>query len=98
MDIGAVLGVFIAQPILALAPCAVFAAGYLYTRYRVVLITALAWLAYFPYERAMKLRVLCSGDCDIRVDLLLLYPILFCLSLYSIVAIARHAIRRVATP
>jgi len=29
------------------------------------------WPAYLPYEYAMKLRILCSGECNIRVDLLL---------------------------
>jgi hypothetical protein len=95
VDIGVALGVFIERPALALAPCAVLAVGYLFTRNIVILISALSWLAYFPYERAMKLRILCSGDCDIRVDLLLLYPILICLSLYSMVAIVRHLVRKV---
>ena len=33
----------------------------------------------------MKLRVLCSGECNIRVDLLVLYPALFLVSLAAIV-------------
>ena len=45
---------------------------------------ALAWLVYFPYEQAMKLRILCSGECNIRIDLLLLYPVL---GLISIIAV-----------
>ncbi len=43
------------------------------------------WRAYFPYELGMKLRILCSGECNIRVDLLLLYPVLLLLSLVSLV-------------
>jgi hypothetical protein len=35
---------------------------------------ALAWLAYFPYEYTMRLRMLCSGERNILVDLLLFYP------------------------
>ncbi len=34
----------------------------------------------------MQIRVLCSGECNIRVDLLLIYPILL---VYSIAAIIR---------
>jgi hypothetical protein len=35
----------------------------------------------------MKLRILCSGECNIRVDLLLLYP---GLALVSVLALAAH--------
>ena len=38
-------------------------------------LTAL-WLSYSVYEYLMYKRVLCSGDCNIRVDLLLFYPLL----------------------
>jgi hypothetical protein len=37
----------------------------------------------------MKLRILCSGECNIRVDLLLLYPVLLLLTVVSIVVIVR---------
>jgi hypothetical protein len=96
MDIGVILGVFIGWPFLALIPAAFFAAMYLRCRRAVVLLAALAWLAYFPYEQAMKLRILCSGECNIRVDLLLLYPLLALLSLAAVVAYVRRA--RTATP
>lgn len=91
MDPFALLGLFIAWPALALAAAALFAAGYLRSRRKVVLATALAWLAYFPYELSMKLRILCSGECNIRVDLLLLYPILAALSLISIYLMLRSS-------
>jgi hypothetical protein len=38
----------------------------------------------------MKLRVLCSGECNIRVDLLVLYPALFLVSLAAIVEFLLH--------
>lgn len=76
MDIGIILGIFIGWPFLALVPAAIFAVLYLGCRRPLVLAAALAWLAYFPYEQAMKLRILCSGECNIRVDLLLFYPLL----------------------
>ena len=49
------------------------------------MIAMLAWIAYFIYEQAMKLRILCTGDCNIRVDILLYYPILILLSVLAIV-------------
>jgi len=34
------------------------------------------WLLYSVYELGMQRRWLCSGECDIRVDLLVIYPVL----------------------
>jgi hypothetical protein len=34
------------------------------------------WLLYAVYETGMQQRWLCSGECNIRVDLLLIYPLL----------------------
>jgi hypothetical protein len=34
------------------------------------------WVLYGLYEMGMRLRWLCSGECNIRIDLLLLYPML----------------------
>lgn len=89
MDPSRLLGVFIAWPALALVPAVIFGALYAYGRRKLVLITAVAWLAYFPYELSMKLRVLCSGECNIRVDLLVLYPVLAVLSVASVVVAMR---------
>lgn len=44
-------------------------------------LAAFAWALYAPYEYLMHARVLCSGECNIRVDLLLLWPVLAALSL-----------------
>lgn len=84
MDIGLLFGGFIAWPWLALVPAAAMLAMYVRRRRTVVLVAALAWLAYFPYELAIKMRVLCSGECNIRVDLLLFYPLLALLSVWAI--------------
>jgi hypothetical protein len=37
----------------------------------------------------MKWRILCSGECNIRVDLLLLYPALAVLAVFGLVAALR---------
>ena len=81
-----IFGIFINWPFLALVPAVVFGMLYFRCRRRVVLVATLAWLAYFPYEQAMKLRILCSGECNIRVDLLLFYPILALLTIWAIIA------------
>ncbi|HKQ25842.1 MAG TPA: hypothetical protein VJT81_15455 [Burkholderiales bacterium] len=54
--------------------------------YRNLLIaTGTLWVAYGIYEYLMQIRVLCSGECNIRVDLLLIYPVLLALTLASLV-------------
>lgn len=82
-----ILGIFINWPFLALILAVVFGVFYFRGRRRVVLVATLAWLAYFLYEQAMNLRILCSGECNIRVDLLLFYPILAVLTIWAISAI-----------
>lgn len=80
------LGIFIAAPWLALVPAGVFAAlGYRSRRW-MPWITAILWLLYAVYEMAMKRRILCTGECNIRVDLLLLYPLLLLLSIAAAVS------------
>lgn len=84
MDPGILLGIFIAWPALALLPAALFGFLYMLRRHRLLLVTALLWLAYGVYEYGMKLRILCSGECNIRVDLLLIYPVLVLLTVASV--------------
>jgi hypothetical protein len=87
MDIGTLAGAFVERPFLALIPAALF--GWLYVRRRkwAILIAALAWLAYFPFEHMMK--TVCSSQpdrCDIRIDLLPIYFVLLALSVWAVVA------------
>jgi hypothetical protein len=84
-----ILGAFIAWPFLALVPAAVFAFLFFKSRSIVVLVVALMWLAYFPYEQAMKMRILCTGECNIRVDLVLFYPLLALASAIAVYAYFR---------
>jgi hypothetical protein len=83
------LGIFVAWPFLALIPALIFAWLFIERRRLGVLVASLAWLAYFAYEQAMKLRILCTGECNIRVDLLLFYPILAFISALAIYAYIR---------
>ncbi len=84
------LAIFIAWPVLALVPAAIFAALWRGSGRRLAGWTALAWLLYAAYEYGMRRRWLCSGECNIRVDLLLIYPALLVLSLAALVAVLRR--------
>ena len=93
------MSILITYPALALVPAILYGLLYAHRRRVVVLVAALAWLLYVPYEYSLKLRILCSGECNIRVDLLLLYPFLLVLSVGALVGYAlslrsRDAIRR----
>jgi hypothetical protein len=79
------LGVLIGFPWLALVPAVVFAVLYWRSKLRLIAIASLAWFLYLIYEYGMYLRILCSGECNIRVDLLLIYPILLILSIIAII-------------
>jgi hypothetical protein len=83
------MGVLVAQPLLAAVPAAIFFALYAASRTSLALIAAAAWLLYVPYEYGMTFRILCSGECNIRVDLLLIYPALVILSVIALVASVR---------
>ena len=86
--------VFIPQPWLALVPGAFFLGLYRLSRRKLAAAAAVAWLLYAPYEYAMHRRWLCTGECNIRVDLLLFYPLLIVLSLAAGVVTARSLVRR----
>ena len=79
----------IAQPWLAFVPGGLLAALYWVSRKRVLLVAAGSWFCYLPYEWGMKLRILCSGECNIRVDLLLICPFLLLVSLAAIFVFLR---------
>lgn len=81
--------VFITRPWLALLPSIAFAvAGY--RRRRVLAwLAATAWLLFAVYETAKLRRLLCTGECNIRIDLLLLYPVLLLVSIVALLVVAR---------
>lgn len=86
----AILAFFsIGQPWLALIPAALLAALYWVSHRKLALAAAACWFCYLPYEWGMKLRILCSGECNIRVDLLLIYPLLLLVSLAAIFVFLR---------
>jgi hypothetical protein len=56
---------------------------------RTAIVVGVTWLLYAAYETAMQLRWLCSGECNIRVDLLLMYPLLLAATVVGIVSLLR---------
>ena len=56
---------------------------------RQVPVTGVLWILYGIYEYLMQIRVLCSGECNIRVDLLLIYPILLVYTITSAIRIGK---------
>ena len=85
---------FIETPWLALVPAGAFLACYRFSRHRFAGAAAALWAGYAFYEYAMQRRWLCTGECNIRVDLLLLYPVLFVTSLVALFAAASTIMRR----
>jgi hypothetical protein len=53
---------------------------------RVAVAAGIVWMLYAVYETGMKQRWLCTGECNIRVDLLLVYPILLVLTVVAVVS------------
>jgi hypothetical protein len=93
-----VLSIFVEFPWLALLP-AILLGAMGYSRHRTIAwIAAFAWLLYAAYEMAMRLKVLCPGECDIRVDLLLIYPVLLALTVAAVLdnVLAARRARRVS--
>lgn len=85
---------FIAYPWAALLPAIGLGLLYRASRRPVALTAAVMWLCYAVWETGMALRLLCSGECNIRVDLLLIYPALLLTSLAAIVSAVRSGAGR----
>jgi hypothetical protein len=77
--------ILIQYPAAALVPAGLFAAAFFTKRGPLAGLASVLWLLYTVYEFLMKFRVLCSGECNVRVDLLVLYPALLVVSLAAIV-------------
>ncbi|HEU5185680.1 MAG TPA: hypothetical protein VFU01_13995 [Gemmatimonadaceae bacterium] len=86
-----ILGIFVAAPWLALIASVLFGAAYWKTRVGGAAVAGALWLLYFLYEEGMRRRILCSGECNIRVDLLLIYPVLLGISIAAIIVARRRS-------
>ena len=81
----------IGSPWIAGVVGALFGAAYLGRRQRPLAWLAILWGCYCAYEYGMKLRVLCSGECNIRVDLLLIWPLLLVATAAGLWRVRRRA-------
>ncbi len=94
MDLLRIMAVLIEYPPLAFVPAMLFVCLFAVSNARLIFVTAILWLAYVPYEYGMKLRLLCSGECNIRVDLIAIYPLLIALSVAGLVVFAVQTRKR----
>ena len=85
------MAIFIEHPVLAAAIGSVLLGLGLWLRRRVASGVGVLWLLYAVYELGMKRRWLCSGECNIRIDLLLIYPVLVIGLLAAAVSLLRAA-------
>jgi len=88
------MGLLIEYPWLAFLLSGAFASMGIWRR------TVSAWVAsvmlafYGVYEYLMYNRVLCSGECNIRVDLLAIYPVLLLTMIIGVLQSVRRKPRR----
>jgi hypothetical protein len=92
------MSIFIAYPLWAGVVGAMFLVLYAISRRRASAVAAAAWLLYGVYETGMHLRWLCTGECNIRVDLLLIYPVLLAITAFALIGIARWLAARERKP
>ena len=84
------MSIFIAYPWLAAVIGAVLVTlGWKARRWGVVTI-GVVWVIYAAYETGMHQRWLCTGECNIRVDLLLIYPMLLVASVSAAWSLHRN--------
>jgi hypothetical protein len=89
MQLLTMMAIFIEYPWLAVV-VGVFLAGVGQLRgRRTAIVVGVIWVLYAAYETAMQQRWLCSGECNIRVDLLLIYPLLLASTVAGIVSLRR---------
>jgi len=78
--------------LIAIALVLLFATGWLYSRGTIVQAAVLLWVAFVPYE--LWYRANCTGECNIRADLVLLLPVLLVVSLAAVVWVIQRALRK----
>jgi hypothetical protein len=70
------MAIFIEHPLLAALIGVLLLGLGRRSRRRTPYVIGVVWLLYAAYETGMQRRWLCSGECNIRVDLLVIYPVL----------------------
>lgn len=75
-----------------LALLLLFATAWLYSRGIIVHAAVLLWMGFVPYE--LWYRAHCTGECNIRADLVLLLPVPLVVSLAAIVSVVHRVLRK----
>ena len=83
MDIFSLLGIFVIFPFGAALIGALYVRLFLKRKTITSAIAGVLWIVYAIYEDLMYSRVLCTGECNIRLDLLLILPVLLAFSLLA---------------
>lgn len=83
------MSIFIIIILVAALGCGAF---WIYRKGWIALVTGGGWLAYGLYE--LWVQKTCTGECNIRVDLLLIYPLLLVLTLLTLFAAIRQSLRK----
>ena len=85
-----VMAIFIQYPVLAaVIGLALFGLGW--SRHRFVVGVGIVWLLYAVYEFGNQQRWWCSGECIIRIDLLVIYPMLLVGLIAAALVLGRRA-------
>ena len=82
-----VMAIFIEYPLLAAAIGLLLVGLGRWTHRGLAMAAGVMWLMYSLYEFAIKQRWLCRGDCDIRADLLFIWPVLLLGSVAAVVSL-----------
>ncbi len=85
---------FIPNPLLALIPALILGLLYFKSKNNFTLVTAILWIVYAVYEELHLLRIVCSGECNIRIDLLLIYPVMIVITAIAIILAVKSLMRR----
>jgi hypothetical protein len=88
------MGIFIEYPVLAAAVGLMLLGLGRWARRRVVGGVGVVWLLYAVYEFGNQQRWWCTGECNIRIDLLVIYPVL----LVGLIAAALNLVHGAAGP
>jgi len=74
------MSIFAGLPLLAALPALAFYFMYRSNKRRLIAVTSALWALYMIYELSIALGITCPEGCNIRVDLLVIYPFLLIMS------------------
>jgi hypothetical protein len=89
------MGVMAGYPALILLPMAALVALAWLSRSRIATGVAIAWAVYLVYETMRYFEILCIGDCHMRLELAVIYPLLLLGSVVAMVAAVVNSASRI---